>query len=347
MFTQPYAGPSTYPSYFPPQPFNQPPPTMAQSPFASPSGPITPMPTYRQPQLHYNSSPGTPTPSVMNHSASYGPPSPSSPYIDSPVIPYPPYNAPRAQPAYMSPALASQFDSLTTASPLMLHSQPIQLTTMDPNATNAATSTNGGTSFEQHVTVQEYGPSEGTQGTQIIVKCQVHFPSTPPSSNDTSPQGASHSVRFGGGNSGPSYDGSAGTSAASSSKGRAMRLVFGQHPVQTKVHLMTNSNTSNVTMAGQLCQLSATVPPWSVTGNGIKGRSNKVPIYVQVLAGGSNILETVPLGDFTYASLNSKGEESEKPVLVTFFGKLTFQFSSSSSIVQRLHARLQPAQASR
>ena len=82
-----------------------------------------------------------------------------------------------------------------------------------------------------------------------------------------------------------------------------MRLVFGSHPVPTKVHILSQSISG-----GQICQLSANVPAWQSTGTvGAMERSNRVPLHLQVLAGGSTIMETVLVGEYTYTSINSKG----------------------------------------
>ncbi|WWD16017.1 hypothetical protein CI109_100442 [Kwoniella shandongensis] len=168
---------------------------------------------------------------------------------------------------YMSPHLSGQFNDLSTQSPAILHGQP------RPGPSNVS---------ESHVAVHEWGPDEGTQGTQLTVKCDVNFPSSTPSSI----------------NDGSSPDPSPRMS------GKALRVVFGQHPVQTAVHLLMNSSQMG---GGQLCQLSATVPSWSTTGAGGMGGGNRVQVFVQVLAENHAIIESVPLGDFVYNNGGPRG----------------------------------------
>jgi len=127
------------------------------------------------------------------------------------------------------------------------------------------------------LTVHEVSPREGTQGVQMTIDCDVDFPQSPQSSTvDESPGRPS---------------------------GKALRVVFGAHPVQTSVHVLDHIGRSG---PGQFCRLTATVPSWTNTGTG--GRSNKVAIYIQVLAESHAIMETVPMGEFTYTAMSSRGE---------------------------------------
>ncbi|WVR05285.1 hypothetical protein IAU60_002297 [Kwoniella sp. DSM 27419] len=124
-----------------------------------------------------------------------------------------------------------------------------------------------------HVTVHEWGPREGQQGTQISIKCDVAFPSNSPPPADGSPRGLN------------------------GASGKALRVVFGTHPVQTAVQLLAQGQSQ----LGQLCQLSATTPSWSNTGAGSMGYGNSVSVYVQILSEDHAIIESVPLGPFTYS----------------------------------------------
>lgn len=119
---------------------------------------------------------------------------------------------------------------------------------------------------------------------QLTVKCDVFPPTPPPSNSEGSPPIPS---------------------PAPPSRGKALRVVFGQHPVQTAVNLlMTEAGIG----PGQLCQLTAIVPSWSTTGAAAVGRSNRVPVYVQVLAETHAIVETVMMGEFAYTSTGQRGE---------------------------------------
>ncbi|OCF41451.1 hypothetical protein I317_04752 [Kwoniella heveanensis CBS 569] len=129
-------------------------------------------------------------------------------------------------------------------------------------------------SSASHVTVHEWGPREGQQGTQISIKCDVNFPSTTPPPRDGSPR-----------------------STPSMSSGKALRVVFGGHPVQTAVHLLQTSTSQ----LGQSCQMVATVPSLSCTNAPVMGYGSKVNVYVQVLAENHAVIEQVPLGEFMYS----------------------------------------------
>lgn len=132
---------------------------------------------------------------------------------------------------------------------------------------------------EQHVVIHESIPHEGGQGTHISIKCDVNFP-TPPPSVAGSPTNGPRSA------------------------GRALRVVFGNHPVQTQVMMLSGRMAGR----GQMCQLSAVVPSWSSTGASGMGRGSIIPIYVQVLDGTHAIVETIHSGEFTYLSTGPKGE---------------------------------------
>jgi hypothetical protein len=202
---------------------------------------------------------------------------PSSPRLSSSSYYYLPPASTSYQPSmsstvipsrpYISPHLSYQFDSLTTTSPALLQNSMLPM------------------HEDQHLIVHEYGPQEGSQGAQIAIKCDVNFPATPPPSHAESSSLGPLPVR--------------------SSAGKALRVVFGQHPVQTTVHLLMAQARIG---PGQLCQLTATVPSWSSTGAAGMGRSNRVPVYVQVLAETHAIVETVMMGEFAYTSTGPRGE---------------------------------------
>lgn len=164
-------------------------------------------------------------------------------------------------PPYMSPHLSHQFDTLTTASPVLL-SQPVV-----PSSTPS----------ERWVTCLEYSSQEGPPGTMIDIRCEVNFPPSPPNS--------------------PNHPGGV-------SRGRALRVVFGIHPVQTAVQTYTDQN--RVT-DGQLCQLTATVPNWSSTGATPSGQGFRVTVAVQVMAD-QLVVDHIPIGDFTYTGMGPRGE---------------------------------------
>jgi hypothetical protein len=128
---------------------------------------------------------------------------------------------------------------------------------------------------DHHVLIHNMLPNEGVQGTSVKIKCDVTFPPSPPPStlgpeSETKPQ----------------------------THGRALRVVFGSHPVQTQVSVLGGANQNG----GQLCELLATVPSWSTTGAASMGRGSKIPVYVQVLDGAHAIIETVHSGEFTFAA---------------------------------------------
>ncbi|KAK8869715.1 hypothetical protein IAR55_000283 [Kwoniella newhampshirensis] len=227
---------------------------------------------YQPPTLNYSRSQYTPR-SGMD---SFGlPPSPSSQFSPDTPSTSAPYatsvgSAMLQSRPYMSPHLSGQFNELSTHSPAMLQSRP------GPSSM-----------VESHVVVHEWGPNEGAQGTQISVKCDVNFPSSTPSSI----------------NDGSSPDPSPRMS------GKALRVVFGQHPVQTAVHLLMTPGQMG---AGQMCQLSATVPSWSTTGAAGMGGGNRVQVFVQVLAENHAIVESVPLGDFIYGNGPVRGNSLKR-----------------------------------
>ena len=169
---------------------------------------------------------------------------------------------------YMSPQLAHHFDHLTTTSPALLQGTLPQVE-------------------ESHVIIHEYGPHDGPIGTSVIVLCDVNFPSTPPPSNEES----SSPVE----------------SPKNSSANKALRVVFGQCPVQTAVHSFMEPARSG---AGQLCRLTATVPNLSSTGGAAIGRAGQIPMYVQVLSETHAVIETIFVGEFIYTTTGSRGETS-------------------------------------
>nr|XP_018263729.1 uncharacterized protein I303_03601 [Kwoniella dejecticola CBS 10117]OBR85887.1 hypothetical protein I303_03601 [Kwoniella dejecticola CBS 10117] len=200
------------------------------------------------------------------------PPSPSSPYSSHEPNPGP--SASTSTPSYQnpgssflpsrsymsSPHISQQFDNLTTSTPGLL-----------PQAGN-----------ERPVTVYEWGPREGVQGNQIMIKADVNLPSTTPPANP---------------------DGSSPHPSPHSKPTKALRVVFGTHPVQTAVTTLESSGGSQ---DGQYYQLVATAPSYSSTGAGSQGYGNKVNVSVQVLAGDFAIVETVPLGEFSYTNTGSR-----------------------------------------
>ena len=181
---------------------------------------------------------------------------------------------------YLSTSMGAYESIPQTASPAML-------TPLLPN------------SEDHHVVIHELTPHEGSQGTHLIIKCDVDFPTPPPSVANGSPNGGSRSA------------------------GRALRVVFGSHPVQTQVMMLSGRMPGR----GQMCQLSAVVPSWSSTGASAMGRGSVIPIYVQVLDGAHAIVETIHSGEFTYYSTGPKGEPS-------FRAKLIIQVHNTSGTVQ-------------
>lgn len=267
-----HPSPSSYP-YPPPQPaqrYYQPPPPLPPTPTA-PAHAYIPRTPGMDPSLYANGPSSSP-------SANYSPHTPtaanrgasSSNYQLQTVVP----SSSRAlhQQQYMSPSLPSHFDALTTEPPAL--SQPSM---MQSNSAPLEEATH------QHVTIYEHGPSEGCQGTTLTIKCDVNFP---PSSPDDTSRSPGHQA---------------------SSSGRALRVVFGQHPVQTQVMVLSNQSTAS--NGGQMCQLNAVVPSWSSTGASAMGRQNTIPVFVQVLDGSHAIIETVTMGDFSYTNTGSRGEQ--------------------------------------
>lgn len=124
---------------------------------------------------------------------------------------------------------------------------------------------------ERHLFVHEWSPNEGTQGTSFTVRCDINFP--------------------------PSLDPA---DSQSSNQGKALRLVFGTHPVQTHVQLLSGSSSIG---GGQTCLLTAAVP--SLSSTGVMGKTNRVFVYIQVLNEHHGIVESIQLGEFTYGA---KGE---------------------------------------
>jgi hypothetical protein len=242
------------------------------------------------------SSPHTP----KMQSAYHDPPSPPSPYItSSPTLSRKAHVTSSMIPPlpYDSPHLSHQFESLGTTSPAFMQ-PPILSNPIDPTSPPLA---------HQHIASHEFTPREGSPGTQIVVKCDVIFPPTPPlahldgsTSEDTSP-----------------------------SQGKALRVVFGSHPVQTAVHVLMSTGRSG---AGQFCQLTATVPSWSSVG--LTGRNNSVAVYVQVLAETHAIVETIFLGDFYYTASSARGMISSL-FLLTLLVMNHPQFASTSKPLKR------------
>jgi len=213
------------------------------------------------------------TPAMDTNAFTGAPPSPSSPF--SPHHPHPNAVASSSSSSYRHVQVDNHppsqyispgfgyYDTMQTASPAPLSAAALPR------------------SDEQHVLVHELSPHEGVQGTQLTIKCDVNFPPTPPASiaGGASPQRRPRPA------------------------GRALRVVFGSHPVQTQVMMLTNRSAEG----GQLCQLSAVVPSWSSTGASALGRGNQIPVYVQVLDGNHAIVETIHSGEFTYSAA-AKGE---------------------------------------
>ena len=199
-------------------------------------------------------------------------PSSPSPYSPSPIASgSKPYEQPMGNSMfpvrqYLSPQLAHHFDHLTTTSPALL--QGILPLVEEP-----------------HVTIHEYGPHDGPPGTSVIILCDVNFPSTPPPSNgESSSPVVSPVIR---------------------SANKALRVVFGQYPVQTAVQSIMEPARSG---AGQLCRLTATVPVLPNKGVAAIGRAGRVPMYVQVLSETHAVIDTICVGDFIYTTTGSRGE---------------------------------------
>ncbi|WWC89923.1 uncharacterized protein L201_004852 [Kwoniella dendrophila CBS 6074] len=241
--------------------------TTAMDPFGMPPSPSSPFSTHE-------SNPVSSATNNITTSTSYNSNAGSSSYLPSKV--------------YMSPHINQSYDSFNTT-------------------TSASTSSSSGlinqvgsssnTSLRIPVSVYDWGPREGSQGAQIIIKADVNLSSTssntPPINN---PDGSSSSPHPSPNNIQPT---------------KALRVVFGTHPVQTAVTTIDTSSVNN--QESQYYQLTATVPSFSSTGassntqGGYGGNgNNKVNVSVQVLSGDFAIVETVPLGEFMYTSTGSR-----------------------------------------
>ncbi|WRT67256.1 uncharacterized protein IL334_004223 [Kwoniella shivajii] len=163
--------------------------------------------------------------------------------------------------SYMSPQITHQFDNLSTSTPGLM---PL-----------AGPSTN-----HRSINVLGWGPREGAQGTQVVIKADVDLPSTtpPPNSNGNSPNPSPQSKST-----------------------RALRVVFNSHPVHTAVSTLDQSDDSS---NGQLYSLVATVPSFTTATTGY---GNRVPVTVEVLSGEHAITASAPVGDFAYTNAASRG----------------------------------------
>lgn len=125
---------------------------------------------------------------------------------------------------------------------------------------------------EPRITLIEVGPMEGPSGIQFTVKCDIVFDDP----------------------SGP----------AASAKGRAVRIIFGQMPLQTTIILIPDPRAPGT---GQVSQLTATIPPWSPSlgVSGQSGRSPRVPMFLQTMIGDA-VHSSHSLGHFSYGSPRSK-----------------------------------------
>jgi hypothetical protein len=131
----------------------------------------------------------------------------------------------------------------------------------------ASTSSASFSTPDQHLCVHEWAPSDGAQGTPVTVKCDINYPASPNGSQPATPL----------------------------NQGKALRIVFGTHPVQTSVQLLS---TSSQLSTGQTCLLTAIAP--SLSSTGLMGKTNRVNLYVQVLNEQHAIVESVQLGEFMY-----------------------------------------------
>nr|XP_019013666.1 uncharacterized protein I206_01737 [Kwoniella pini CBS 10737]OCF52447.1 hypothetical protein I206_01737 [Kwoniella pini CBS 10737] len=205
------------------------------------------------------------------------PPSPSSPFSSHESNPVP--SASTSIPSYQN----SGSSYLPSKSYMSSPHPTQQFDTMTTGTSSFVSQGGSGSSDRPAVTVYEWGPREGVQGNQIIIKADVILPSTTPPANS---------------------DGSSPHPSPRSKPTKALRVVFGTHPVQTAV---TTLDTSSGSQDGQYYQLMATVPSYSSTGAGSQGYGNKVNVSVQVLAGDFAIVETVPVGEFLYTNTGSRG----------------------------------------
>lgn len=133
------------------------------------------------------------------------------------------------------------------------------------------------------ISVHETTVMQGSPGGEFTVKCELCFPPSPAESPSQSADGA------------PARD-------------RAVRIVFGQHPLPTTVTQIQDPLTS-----GQMVHLKVQVPGWSLVATAASG--NRVPVSIQVLLGGVEIVGSVALGDYSYLSFSSgsRGELSNGP----------------------------------
>lgn len=125
---------------------------------------------------------------------------------------------------------------------------------------------------DHKITIHSTTSMQGSPGAEFTVKCDLSFPESAPSS--------------------PSLRGE-----ASSRRNRAIRIVFGSHPLPTTVTQLHDPSGL------QLVHLKAQVPGWTLVATSASG--NRVPVSVQVLLDGQEVVGSVLLGDYAYLSFTS------------------------------------------
>jgi hypothetical protein len=114
---------------------------------------------------------------------------------------------------------------------------------------------------------------QGSPGGELTVKCELSFPPSPPPSPHHALEDPSR-------------------------RDRAVRIVFGTHPLPTTV-----TQISDPSSRGQVVHLKVQVPGWPQVATSATG--NRVPVVIQVLLGGTEIVGSVILGDYAYLSFTS------------------------------------------
>lgn len=183
------------------------------------------------------------------------------------------YASTKVEPSYLPPSPPPDVITSSTSYPHHQHQQPIYGYEVPPTTTTGATSDRPS---DQHVYVHEWTPSDGVQGTPVTVRCDINYPPTSTSSDPLEPP-------------------------APLNQGKALRVVFGSHPVQTSVQLLPPSGQST---GGQTCLLTAIAP--SLLSTGVTNKSNRVYVYLQVLDEHHTIVESIQLGEFIYMTPKSE-----------------------------------------
>ncbi|TYJ52151.1 hypothetical protein B9479_007248 [Cryptococcus floricola] len=192
------------------------------------------------------------------------PPSPSFPL--SPEMP-----STAAHTSYSSPVYSSRHSFAESSQPQYGFSSSAIL---PPDLARVAPPPSTLVSKGSYVTIHRWGPSRGTPGSFVSVTCDVDVQNPPLNTGHPATP--------------PPSAGGRGT--------RTLRLLFGNHPVQTSAQVMQPEGYR------ASCMLEATVPSLAAMGRSPEGTgAQAVPVTIQVLSDDAQVLETVSLGQFTYA----------------------------------------------